>query len=118
MIKLYHPKKRSVREAAEDNVVRLGRLKRAGYKVGELPPLPVLKQKRVKDVPLPPTEGEDVEALEASEPVMAEHAPVEEFVEVPKKKPAAKKKVAKKAEAPVVFEIGDDGEPEEENEDE
>ena len=120
-IKLYHPKSRAVRELEEGDELRLRCLKRAGYRVGELPALPKAKQP-VEAAPLPPTEGEELDASEAREPVMAEHAPVEILAE---EKPAAKKKVAKKkaakkaeAKEPEVFEIGDDGEPEEENEDE
>ena len=117
-IKLYHPKSRAVRELEEGDELRLRCLKRAGYRVGELPALPKAKQP-VEAAPLPPTEGEELDASEAREPVMAEHAPVEILAEEKPaaKKKVAKKKVAKKAEAKVL-ETGDDGESEEENEDE
>lgn len=40
MTKLYHPRKRTVREIPDDAEARLLILQRAGFVVGELPPLP------------------------------------------------------------------------------
>ena len=82
MIKLYHPKKRTVREIDKDDALRLRLLKRAGYLVGDLPAPKKPKPQKVEEV-LPPTEGEEEAADAKSEPVMAEHAPVESLLEDP-----------------------------------
>lgn len=79
MIKLYHPKNRTVREVSEKEELKLRLLKRAGYKVGKLPALPKAEQ-LIVEAPLPPTDGEELEGVEQSVPVMAEHAPVEELL--------------------------------------
>ena len=80
MTKLYHPDSRAVREVGADEasrMVKLNALKRAGFRVGELPDkgkaLPLEEEVEA----LPATEGEE-EAGEGSskEPVMAEHASV------------------------------------------
>ena len=75
MIRLYRLKDRQEREVDKDNALRLRLLKRAGFRVGELPPLPKPKAPVVEE-PLPPTEGEDADGADQGEPVLAEHAPV------------------------------------------
>ena len=105
-IKLYHPKSRAVREAEEGDDLRLRCLKRAGYRVGKLPAEKKAK-KPIEAAPLPPTEGEELDASEARVPVMAEHAPVESLVE---EKPVKKKKAkAKEPKAEEVEKEGKDG---------
>lgn len=74
IIKLYHPKHRSVREAAVGSM-RLAQLKRAGYRIGKLPPLPKAKDDEPEKLVIDAVEGAD-EQDEKREPVMAEHAPV------------------------------------------
>jgi len=74
IVKLYHPKHRSTREAPAGSM-RLAQLKRAGYKVGELPPLPKPAQASPKKMPVAAVD-ETEEQEEKKEPVMAEHAPV------------------------------------------
>jgi len=73
--KLYRLKDRLVRELADDDAVRLRCLKRAGFVVGELPPLPKAKQP-VVEAPLAPTEGEELDSAEERKPVLATHAPI------------------------------------------
>ena len=75
MTKLYRLKDRLVRELADDDAVRLRCLKRAGFVVGELPPLPKAKQP-VVEKPLAPTEGEELDSAEERKPVLATHAPI------------------------------------------
>lgn len=75
MTKLYRLKDRAVREVGKDDVVRLRCLLRAGFVKGDLPPLPKPKQP-VEEKPLPPTEGEEADALSEGEVVLAEHEPV------------------------------------------
>jgi hypothetical protein len=79
IVKLYHPKHRSTREAPAGST-RLAQLKRAGYKVGELPPLPKPVQESPKKMPVTAVD-ETEEQEEKKEPVMAEHAPVIEVEE-------------------------------------
>ena len=77
MIRLYHPKSEAVRELEDGDELRLRLLKRAGFKVGELPDKK--EEKPVEEeVRLPSTEGEEDEAKAGKEPVMAQHAPVSE----------------------------------------
>lgn len=75
MTKLYRLKDRAVREVGKDDEVRLRCLLRAGFEKGDLPPLPKPKPS-VEEKPLPPTEGEDADALSEGEVVLAEHEPV------------------------------------------
>ena len=75
MIRLYRLKDREVREIKDDQDLVLRCLKRAGFVIGNLPPLPKPKEPVVEE-PLPPTEGEDVEGADEGEPVLAKHAPV------------------------------------------
>ena len=81
MIKLYRLKDRLVRELADDDDMRLRCLKRAGFVVGELPPLPKAKQPAVEE-PLAPTEGEELDSAEERKPVLATHAPITATVPV------------------------------------
>ena len=76
MIRLYRLKDREVREIEDDQELVLRCLKRAGFVIGNLPPLPKPKEPVVEE-PLPPTEGEDVDGAEEGEPVLAKHAPVD-----------------------------------------
>ena len=75
MTKLYRLKDRLVRELADDDDLRLRCLKRAGFVVGELPPLPKAKQP-VVEKPLAPTEGEELDSAKERKPVLATHAPI------------------------------------------
>ena len=81
MTKLYRLKGRLVREIADDDDLRLRCLKRAGFVVGELPPLPKAKQPKAEK-PIAPTEGEELGSDEVREPVLATHAPVTTTVPV------------------------------------
>jgi len=73
--KLYRLKDRLVRELADDDAVRLRCLKRAGFVVGELPPLPKAKQPKAEK-PIAPTEGEELDSAKERKPVLATHAPI------------------------------------------
>ena len=75
MTKLYRLKDRLVRELADDDAVRLRCLKRAGFVVGELPPLPKAKQPKAEK-PIAPTEGEELDSAKERKPVLATHAPI------------------------------------------
>ena len=75
MTKLYRLKDRAVREIEDDAAIVLRCLKRAGFVVGELPPLPKAKQP-VVEKPLAPTEGEELDSAEERKPVLATHAPI------------------------------------------
>ena len=75
MIRLYSLKDRQVREVEEGNDLVVRCLKRAGFVIGNLPPLPKPKEPVVEE-PLSPTEGEDVDGEDQGEPVLAKHAPV------------------------------------------
>lgn len=75
MTKLYRLKDREVREIADDDALVLRCLKRAGFVVGELPPLPKAKRP-VVEKPLAPTEGEELDSAEERKPVLATHAPI------------------------------------------
>ena len=75
MIKLYRLRDRLVREIADDDALSLRCLKRAGFVVGELPPLPKAKQPKVEK-PIAPTEGEEIDSAEERKPVLATHAPI------------------------------------------
>ena len=75
MIKLYRLRDRLVREIADDDALRLRCLKRAGFVVGELPPLPKAKQPKVEK-PIAPTEGEELDSADERKPVLATHAPI------------------------------------------
>ena len=77
--KLYRLKDRAVREIKDDAVIVLRCLKRAGFVVGELPPLPKAKQP-VVEKPLAPTEGEELDSAEERKPVLATHAPIEDLL--------------------------------------
>ena len=77
MIKLYRLRDRLVREIADDDALSLRCLKRAGFVVGELPPLPKAKQPKVEK-PIAPTEGEELDSAEERKPVLATHAPIVE----------------------------------------
>ena len=81
MTKLYRLKDRLVRELADDDAVRLRCLKRAGFVVGELPPLPKAKQPKAEK-PIAPTEGEELDSAKERKPVLATHAPVTTTVPV------------------------------------
>lgn len=81
MTKLYRLKDRLVREIADNDEMRLRCLKRAGFVVGELPPLPKAKQPKVEK-PIAPTEGEELDSADVREPVLATHAPVTATVPV------------------------------------
>lgn len=82
MIELYHPKSRAVRELEEGDELRLRLLKRAGFRVGKLPPISEAPPLEEEEEVLPSTEGEEAEpAGEGKEPVLAKHAPVEAFQE-------------------------------------
>ena len=72
---LYRLKDRAVREIEDDAAIVLRCLKRAGFVVGELPPLPKAKQP-VVEKPLAPTEGEELDSAEERKPVLATHAPI------------------------------------------
>ena len=86
VIKLYRLKDRLVREIADDDALSLRCLKRAGFVVGELPPLPKAKQPKVEE-PLAPTEGEEVDSAEERKPVLATHAPIVADVTAPPVEP-------------------------------
>ena len=75
MTKLYRLKDRQVREVKENEELQLRCLKRAGFVVGDLPPLPKPKPP-VEEKPLPPTEGEEEDFGLEGEVVLAEHEPV------------------------------------------
>lgn len=82
MIKLYHPKSRAVRELEEGDELRLRLLKRAGFRVGNLPPKGKAPPPEEEKELLPPTEGEEAgSAGEGKEPVLAKHAPVKTLEE-------------------------------------
>ena len=81
MIKLYRLRDRLVREIADDDALSLRCLKRAGFVVGELPPLPKAKQPKVEK-PIAPTEGEELDSAEERKPVLATHAPITATVPV------------------------------------
>jgi len=59
----------------EDAALILRCLKRAGFVVGELPPLPKAKQP-VEEKPIAPTEGEELDSADERKPVLATHAPI------------------------------------------
>ena len=75
MTKLSRLKDRLVRELADDDAVRLRCLKRAGFVVGELPPLPKAKQPKAEK-PIAPTEGKELDSAKERKPVLATHAPI------------------------------------------
>ena len=75
MTKLYRLKDRLVRELEDGDAVRLRCLKRAGFVVGELPPLPKAKQPKAEK-PIAPTEGEELDSAKERKPVLATHAPI------------------------------------------
>ena len=75
VIKLYRLRDRLVREIADDDALSLRCLKRAGFVVGKLPPLPKAKQPKVEE-PIAPTEGEEIDSAEERKPVLATHAPI------------------------------------------
>ena len=81
MIKLYRLRDRLVREIADDDALSLRCLKRAGFVVGELPPLPKAKQPKVEKS-IAPTEGEELDSAEERKPVLATHAPITATVPV------------------------------------
>ena len=75
MTKLYRLRDRVVREVDKKDEVRLRCLLRAGFVVGNLPPLPKPKPP-VEEKPLPPTEGEEEDSGLEGKVVLAEHEPV------------------------------------------
>ncbi len=75
MIRLYRLRDRVVREVDKKDEVRLRCLLRAGFVVGNLPPLPKPKPP-VEEKPLPPTEGEEEDSGLEGKVVLAEHEPV------------------------------------------
>ncbi|KKM22674.1 hypothetical protein LCGC14_1622820 [marine sediment metagenome] len=82
MISLYHPKSKAVRKLEEGDELRLRLLKRAGFRVGELPPKGKAPPPEENEEMLPSTEGEEAESAgEGKEPVLAKHAPVKALQE-------------------------------------
>jgi hypothetical protein len=70
--KLFHRKSREVREIADSDSVRLNALLRAGYEVGELPPLPKPPEEPVEE-PLAPVEEVDLDESLPGSPEVAQH---------------------------------------------